>query len=91
MSGSRIAKVDRLGRKLQKGDTVIVKEIPATLITGLPNEDQEAILECVGKAFRIAGFNSLGEAEIEFTDSSNDGHTIWLETKSVEKQIGGKT
>jgi len=86
MGDSRVTPVDRLGRSLRKGDTVVVKQIPSTLISGLPREDQEAILKCVGKSFRIAGFNDLGEAEIEFLDDSNDAHTIWLEAKSIEKQ-----
>ena len=70
--------LDRLGRHLQVGDVVVITQIPPTLIAGVPREDQEAILQCVGKSLLIAGFNDLGEAEFEFFDSSNNAHTIWL-------------
>jgi len=78
--------VDCRGRALKKGDTVLVKEIPLTLTSGLLKEDQDAILRCVGKTLRIAGFNNLAEAEVEFSDSPDHFHTIWVDGSALEKQ-----
>jgi hypothetical protein len=77
--------LDVSGRLLRRGDEVTVKRIPESLVRGLPNGDQRAINSCVGQSFKISGFNGQGEAEIEFTDASNEFHTIWIETSCLEK------
>jgi hypothetical protein len=77
--------VDRSGKALKKGNIVRIERIPESLLRGLPKEDQQAIESCRGKSFAIAGFNSSGEAEIEFEDASNDRHTIWIATDCLAK------
>jgi hypothetical protein len=63
---------------LEPGDRVILTAAPAALLQGLPEEDQQAIRRIVGRPVRFAGY-SCGQAELEFTDSQGDDHTIWVE------------
>ena len=67
---------------LQPGDFVVLLSIPPLLIRGLPDEDQAAIRDAVGKRVLFAGF-SYGKAEIEFKDSHGDDHTIWVDTDQI--------
>jgi hypothetical protein len=83
--GLRNHPLDVSGRVLRRGDEVTIKRIPESLVRGLPNSDQRAINSCVGQSFKISGFNGQGEAEIEFTDASNEFHTIWIETSCLKK------
>ena len=61
------------------GDSVILTTAPATLLRGLPKEDQKAIRSIVGEPVILAGF-SYGQAELEFKDARRDDHTVWVET-----------
>ncbi len=88
MSSSHKNPVDRLGQRLRRGDTVKVISIPDGLTKGLPSADRDAVQECIGKAFPIRGFNSLGEAEIEFSSGEDDSHTIWVAPNCLERQKG---
>ncbi len=60
------------------GDRVILTAAPASLLRGLPKEDQAAIRSIVGQPVVLAGF-SYGQAELEFMDAQGDDHTIWVE------------
>jgi hypothetical protein len=60
------------------GDRVILTSAPASLLRGLPKEDQKAIRSIVGRPVVLAGL-SYGQAELEFTDANGDDHTIWVE------------
>jgi hypothetical protein len=62
---------------------VILGTIPAGLIDGLPPEDQAAILEVVGKPVRLSGYDDLGRAELEFTDSLGTIHFIYVNPTSL--------
>lgn len=64
--------------RFQPGDRVILTTAPTSLLRGLPKEDQNAIRSIVGKPVVLAGF-SYGQAEVEFTDSQGDEHTIWVD------------
>ena len=64
---------------LKPGCLVILTSAPPSLLRGLPREDQTAIQSIVGQPVTLAGF-SYGQAELEFTDSGGDDHTIWVET-----------
>jgi hypothetical protein len=64
------------------GDMVVLLSVPATLMTSLPEEDQTAIQEAIGKQVKFTGF-TYGQAEVEFKDSHGDGHTIWVDTDRI--------
>lgn len=68
--------------EFQPGDRVILTMAPASLLRGLPKEDQEAIRSIVGHPVILAGF-SFGQAELEFRDVHGDDHTIWVETALI--------
>jgi hypothetical protein len=68
--------------KLKPGSLVILQSAPSSLLHGLPEEDQAAIQAIVGHPVIFAGY-SWGQAELEFTDSHGDGHTIWVETDLI--------
>ena len=83
--GMRNHPLDVSGRVLRRGDEVTIKRIPESLVRGLPHTDQQAINDCLGKSFKISGFNDQGEAEIEFTDAEDVFHTIWIEAGCLDK------
>lgn len=64
---------------LEPGTLVVLKNAPVSLLQGLPKEDRSAIKAIVGRPVLLAGF-SYGQAELEFTDSHGDEHTIWVES-----------
>ena len=68
--------------KLKPGSLVVLTSVPTSLLHGLPEEDQAAIQSIVGHPVTFAGY-SWGQAELEFTDSQGDGHTIWVETDLI--------
>jgi len=53
------------------------------LLRGLPEEDQAAIKSIVGRPVTFAAL-SFGQAELEFTDTQGDEHTLWVETKLIK-------
>jgi hypothetical protein len=63
---------------LVRGRKVVLKSAPSALLNGLPEEDQIAIRAIVGRPVLLAAFRH-GQAELEFTDSAGDEHTIWVE------------
>jgi hypothetical protein len=67
---------------LRAGSRVILTSAPLSLLQGLPQEDQKAIKEIVGKPVTLSGF-SYGQAELEFVDGDGDDHTIWVETDLI--------
>lgn len=81
---------DQNGTVLALGDAVKIIAIPATLTSGLPTEDQEAIRQQVGAELEIAGFDAYGNVELEFEDSAGHLHTIWLDAMCVKKITGSK-
>jgi hypothetical protein len=68
--------------ELEPGTLVILTEAPPSLLQGLPKEDQEAIEAIVGKPVMFTGF-TYGQAELEFTDTEGDDHTIWVEQNLI--------
>lgn len=69
---------------LVPGRSVILKDVPPGLLSGLPAEDQEAIKSMVGHpvtllAFRMAkpNWNSL-IGKVTVTQSGLSPHTFWL-------------
>jgi hypothetical protein len=68
--------------QLKPGCRVVLTRAPASLLHGLPIEDQEAIRSIVGHPVLFAGFN-YGQAELEFTDGEGDEHTIWVDADLI--------
>ena len=71
-------------RKLNPGQKVVLKALPPGFIDDLPDEDQRAILDAVGKPIVLNGYDDDGRAELEFTDGE-DGHVIYVDPKFIEK------
>lgn len=80
----RQVSLDRNKKPIAVGDSVKVIEIPVRLPQGLPEEDQIAIRDQIGKVSIIQGFNQDGYAELEFIDNAGHIHTIWIESHCLE-------
>lgn len=78
---------DRLGNLVRVGDSVILAEIPDTLLANLLPEDQEAIRAQKGNCLMIEGFDDYGNAELEFIDAREHLHTIWIAPTALEKLV----
>jgi hypothetical protein len=70
-------------RKPIPGETVTLREIPPGLLTGLPEEDQQAISEIVGKPVRLNEYDNMGRAELQFTDSAGVIHFIYVNPEFI--------
>lgn len=57
----------------------ILKSVPDALLIGLPIDDQQAILNAVGKPVLFVAMRDDGKAELEFRDHLGNIHTIWVE------------
>ncbi len=80
----RQVSLDCNNKPIAVGDSVRVIEIPVRLPLGLPEEDQIAIHDQIGKALIIQGFNQDGYAELEFIDNAGHIHTMWIEPHCLE-------
>lgn len=67
---------------LAHGSLVILDEVPASLLSGLPEEDQIAIQAIAGKPITLVGFRD-DQVELKFADADGDGHTIWVAEGSI--------
>jgi phosphatidylserine decarboxylase len=56
---------------------VVLAEPPLGLLFGLPNEDQQAIFQIVGKPVRLNKYDK-GRAELEVTDDEGVLHLIYV-------------
>jgi hypothetical protein len=68
---------------MQPGDLVVLISVPATMFSGLPEEDQMAIRSVIGKPVTFTGI-TYGQAELEFKDDRGDDHTIWVDTDRIK-------
>jgi hypothetical protein len=68
---------------MQPGDVVVLISVPATIFSGLPEEDQTAIRSVIGKPVKFSGI-TYGQAELEFRDGRGDEHTIWVDTDRIK-------
>ena len=71
------------GQLIQRWARVRFLKASTALLRGLPKADQRAILGAVGSVYRVAGFNVLGHAEIEFLDSNGNMHFVWVEPENL--------
>jgi len=65
-------------RKLKRKSQVILDAVPPGLLDDLPLSDQRAISEIVGKPVQFVGFTRDGRAEVEFVDSEEVIHFIYV-------------
>lgn len=82
MTGRRrtagLPKVTTIQRKPKAGATVLLIEVPKGMLEGLPPEDQEAIVDAVGKPIRLNTYDEDGRAELEFVDRNGVVHFIYV-------------
>lgn len=57
---------------------------PDELLSGLPEDDQLAIREIVGKELRVKGFDEYGHVELWFIDQEETYHYIWVRPSELE-------
>jgi hypothetical protein len=66
------------------GAKVVLVNLPAGLLDGLPEEGQKAIAAIVGIPVSLAGYDEDGRAELEFAGPRRgQHHTIWVDPKLV--------
>jgi hypothetical protein len=65
------------------GSKVTLIGLPAGFLDDLPEEDQRAISEVVGRAILLRGYDEDGRAELEFAERDGTGHTIWVRPKFI--------
>jgi hypothetical protein len=70
--------------KPKPGRKVRLSALPPGFIDDLPDEDQRALLEAVGKPAVLNGYDEDGRAELEFVDREGVFHTIWVDPKFIE-------
>ena len=75
---------DAQKKKPQPGDKVVLAEIPPGLLKGLPMEDQQAIIEIIGKAVLLNEYDDDGRAELQFTDMDGTIHLIYVSPHLIE-------
>ena len=73
----------------QPGERVILSSAPAELLAGLPQEDQSAISDVVGKPVLLVGYDDHGRAELQFTGSNGTVHFIYVQPTLV-RAIGSE-
>jgi hypothetical protein len=49
-------------RTPEPGDTVVLRSLQPGLLTGLPTEDQEALIAAVGKPVLLLAYDDAGRA-----------------------------
>jgi hypothetical protein len=64
--------------KLKPGAAVVLTGMPPGLLDRLPEDDQAAISEIVGKRIFLVGYDDDGRAELEFKDHEGIIHFIYV-------------
>jgi hypothetical protein len=65
------------------GEWVVLTEVPPGMLDDLPLEDQQAIVEVVGKRIVLRGYDDDGRAELEFEDRDGNGHVIFVDLRFI--------
>ncbi len=71
--------------KAKPGDVVVLERLPPGLLKGLPEEDQIAISEIVGKPVLMVCYDDDGRAELEFADRNGHRHSIFVDPGSIRR------
>jgi hypothetical protein len=64
--------------KPKPGNRVILMELPPGFLHDLPEEDQQAIKDAVGKPVRLNEYDEDGRAQLEFKDRNGCFHTMYV-------------
>jgi len=65
------------------GEWVVLTEVPPGMLDGLPVEDQQAIVEVVGKPIVLNEYDDAGRAELEFKDGDGNFHFIFVDPRFI--------
>jgi hypothetical protein len=65
------------------GEWVVLTEVPPGMLDDLPLDDQQAIVEVVGKPIVLRGYDDDGRAELEFEDRDGNGHVIFVDLRFI--------
>jgi hypothetical protein len=65
------------------GEWVVLTEVPPGMLNGLPAEDQQAIIEVVGKPVILNEYDEAGRAELEFKDRGGNLHFIYVDPRFI--------
>ena len=64
--------------KPNPAEMVVLTAIPQGFLDDLPEEDQQAIREIVGKPVLLNEYDDAGRAELEFNDRDGQTHFIFV-------------
>jgi hypothetical protein len=71
--------------KPEPGQMVLLVGLPSGFLDDLPDEDQRAIAEMVGKPILLSEYDEDGRAVLELTEADGGtGHTIYLDPSFIE-------
>jgi hypothetical protein len=73
-------------KEFRSGDKVIVSSLPAGFLDGLDSDDQQAILEILGKPVTFNEIDEHGRAELMFTDCNGIIHFVWIEPAQLKTE-----
>lgn len=74
--------------KPKPGEMVLLVGLPSGFLDDLPEEEQRALREMVGKPILLSEYDEHGQAVLEFTEADGGtGHTIYLDPRFI-KAIG---
>ena len=69
--------------KSKARNKVVLAGLPPGFVDDLPSEDQQALLDVIGKAVFLNGYDQDGRAELEFKDKQGVVHFIYLDPRFV--------
>ena len=69
---------------LTPGELVILISGIPDLISGLPVEDRNAIVDAAKRPILLVGYDDDGRAELSFTDASGNEHFIYVKPSQVK-------
>ena len=72
-------------KRPKPGTQVMLTEVPPGLQNGLPEEDQQAIAEAVGKPILLNEYDEDGRAELQFTDKEGVIHFIYVNPSYIKR------
>lgn len=67
----------------EPGDIVVLRSLHPGLLTGLPTEEQEALIAAVGKPVLLLAYDDAGRAELEFKDRHGVIHFIYVSPEAI--------
>ena len=70
-------------KQLEPGHLVVLTKLPPRFLDDLPREDQQAILDIVGKPIRLNEYDEEGRAELEFIDRKGNTRFVCVSTDFI--------